>query len=158
VNTVASVRAGASEDDALDHLAVALVQQAALLSRLVFLRLDVAVSRSEASLLARLETGPQRITGLADLDGLAQPTVTLLVKNLEHHGMVRRERSPDDGRVVLVSLTDAGHRALELVRTGYRERMRTCLSHLADDEIATLQSALPAMASLVQRLQPEGAR
>jgi DNA-binding MarR family transcriptional regulator len=158
VGTVASVRAGAHENDPLDRLAVGLVQQAALLSRLVFLRLDVAVSRTEASLLARLEAGPERITSLADLDGLAQPTVTLLVKNLEHHGMVRRERSPEDGRVVLVSLTGAGHEALELVRTRYRDRMRACLTRLADGEIAALQSALPAMASLVQHLQPEGTR
>ena len=156
MDTVASAHAG--ENDGLDQLAVALVQQAALLSRLVSLRLDVAVSRTEASLLARLEAGPQRITALADLDGLAQPTVTLLVKNLERQGAVRRQRSADDGRVVLVSLTNAGHEALELVRTRYRERMRACLSQLAGGEIAALESALPAMASLVERLQPEGSR
>jgi DNA-binding MarR family transcriptional regulator len=146
------------EHDALDQLAVSLVQQATLLTRLVFLRLDVGVSRTEASLLARLETGPQRITALADLDGLAQPTVTLLVKSLENAGLVRRRRSANDGRVVLVSLTGTGHEALELVRTRYRERMRACLSELRSDEIEALEQAVLATGSLVDRLQGNGAQ
>jgi DNA-binding MarR family transcriptional regulator len=148
----------AARDDAVDRLAVTLVQQAGLLSRLVLLRLDVGVSRTEASVLARLESGPQRITALAELDGLAQPTVTLLVKNLENQGLVQRERSADDGRVVLVSLTGAGHEALELVRARYRQRMRACLQDLPHEEIAALEAATRPMASLVRRLQPEGWR
>jgi DNA-binding MarR family transcriptional regulator len=144
--------------DALDGLAVTLVQQASLLNRLVLARLDVALSRSEASLLARLESGPQRITALAELDGLAQPTVTLLVKRLEEGGLVRRERWSDDGRVVLVSLTTAGHEALELVRTRYRERLRACFADLPDEDIAALERSTGAMASLIERLQKETSR
>jgi len=146
------------EGDALDRLAVSLVQHATLLSRHVFVRLDAGVSRSEASVMSRLERGPERITALAELDGLAQPTVTLLVKSLESDGFVRRERSADDGRVVLVSLTAAGHEALELVRARYRQRMRSCLLDLSSDEIAALEPAAEAMASLVERLQQEGSR
>lgn len=148
----------AARQDAIDRLAVTLVQQAGLLSRLVLLRLDVGVSRTEASVLARLESGPQRITALAELDGLAQPTVTLLVKNLENEGLVQRERSAADGRVVLVSLTGAGREALELVRARYRQRMRACLLDLPRDDIAALEAATRPMASLVRRLQPEGWR
>ena len=146
------------DHDALDRLAVSLVQQTGLLSRLVFLRLDVGVSRTEASLLARLDDGPARITALAELDGLAQPTVTLLVKSLESEGLVRRERSPEDGRVVLVSLTPAGREALELVRTAYRARVRACLTGLPSGDIARLEGAVDAMASLIERVQQEGSR
>ena len=108
-------------------MAVRLVQHTSLITRLVFSRLDVGLSRSEASVLARIEAGPQRITSLADLDGLAQPTVTLLIKRLEGQGLVRRERSSEDGRVVLVSLTGPGRDALEHVRHRYRERLQGCL-------------------------------
>lgn len=142
----------------LDRLAVALVQQSSQLSRLVFARLEVDLSRSEASLLARLEGGPQRITMLADLDGLAQPTVTLLIKRLETGGLVRRQRSFDDGRVVLVSLTPAGREALEVVRSRYRDRMRACLGDLPTDDIAALERAVGAMASLIERLQSDELR
>jgi DNA-binding MarR family transcriptional regulator len=141
--------------DALDRLAVTLVQQASLLNRLVLARLDVDLSRSETSLLARLEAGPQRITTLAELDGLAQPTVTLLVKRLEADGLVGRERWADDGRVVLVSLTAAGHQALELVRARYRERLRACFADLPDEDVAALERSTDAMASLIERLQKE---
>jgi DNA-binding MarR family transcriptional regulator len=148
----------ASPDEALDELAVTLVQQSSLLSRLVFARLDVELTRSEASLLARLEAGPERITALAELDGLAQPTVTLLVKRLEGNGLVARKRPLKDGRVVLVSLTADGRRALELVRRRYRERLRACLADLPGPDVAALERGIGAMDSLIERLQREDVR
>src|ERR1700753_1062748 len=96
----------------LDEFAVTLAQQAAALSRLVFNQGKLGLTRSESSLLATLRGGPQRITALAELEGLAQPTVTVLVKRLEERGWVVREHPAEDGRVVLVSLTAAGQRAL----------------------------------------------
>ena len=58
------------------------------------------LSRSEVGLLSTLSGGPPRITDLAELEGLAQPTMTSLVKALEHQGLVCRDRQADDGRVV----------------------------------------------------------
>jgi DNA-binding MarR family transcriptional regulator len=158
VSPQATAPFSASADEALDELAVTLVQQSSLLSRLVFARLDVELTRSEASLLARLEAGPERITALAELDGLAQPTVTLLVKRLEGNGLVGRERPLKDGRVVLVSLTAAGRRALELVRRRYRERLRACLADLPSQDVAALERGIGAMESLIERLQREDGR
>jgi hypothetical protein len=66
----------------LDELAVSLAQQAAALSRLVFNQAELGMTRSESSLLVTLRGGPQRITALAEIEGLAQPTVTVLVKRL----------------------------------------------------------------------------
>jgi DNA-binding MarR family transcriptional regulator len=150
--------ASISETQALDQLAVTLVQQSSLLARLVFVRLDVPLSRSEASLLARLEAGPERITVLAELDGLAQPTVTLMVKRLESDGLVSRDRALDDGRVVLVSLTATGRQALELVRRRYRERLQACLADLPTADIVALERAAEAMGSVIERLQNEDYR
>jgi DNA-binding MarR family transcriptional regulator len=147
-----------SEPYSVEELASTLVQQAARLTRLVFARLDVGLSRSEASVLAQVESAPERITTLAELDGLAQPTVTLMVKRLEEAGLVRREQSADDGRVVLVSLTDRGHEALALVRARYRERLRGCLADLPSEDIATLEPATRVVATLIDRLQKEGSR
>ena len=59
---------------------------------------------TEVAVLNTLRDGPRRITELAEHEGLAQPTTTLLVKRLEELGLVRRQRRADDGRVVLVSL------------------------------------------------------
>jgi DNA-binding MarR family transcriptional regulator len=144
--------------EGVEELASTLVQQAARLTRLVFARLDVGLSRSEASLLAQVELVPQRITSLAELDGLAQPTVTLMVKRLETAGLVRREPSVEDGRVVLVSLTESGAEALELVRASYRERLRGCLADLPADDIEALKPATRVVATLIKRLQKDGSR
>jgi MarR family 2-MHQ and catechol resistance regulon transcriptional repressor len=41
--------------------------------------------------------------------------ITLVVDNLEKHGLVRRERGTEDRRVVVVSLTEAGRARIEQV-------------------------------------------
>ena len=82
--------------------------QIGLLTRLLTKEFGERYSYTEARLLGTLTMGPRRIGELAELEGLAQPTTTLLVKRLEERGLVRRERQADDQRVVLVSLTDAG--------------------------------------------------
>jgi DNA-binding MarR family transcriptional regulator len=137
----------------LDALAITLAQQASSLSRLVFRHGNLDMTRSESSALATLENGPQRITGLAELEGLAQPTVTTLVKRMEQRGWVSRERPADDGRVVLVSLTAEGHRALEHLRERYRPRLRAGLTELSDEQVAALQDAGDAFKTLIDVLQ-----
>jgi DNA-binding MarR family transcriptional regulator len=139
----------------LDELAVLLAQQASSLSRLVFSHGKLGMTRSESSLLVTLRGGPQRITALAELEGLAQPTVTVLVKRMEERGWVSRGDSADDGRVVLVSLTTAGRQALEQWRERYRPRLRAGLEDLSEAQLAALVDAAGAYAALVDRLQSD---
>jgi DNA-binding MarR family transcriptional regulator len=147
----------ASDQQALDHLTVTIVQQASLLTRLVFRHADTGMSRSEASVLGTLRAGPQRITTLAELEGLAQPTVTILVKRLEDRGWVVRERATGDGRVVMVSLTDAGREALGEIRERYRPLLRAGLGELSDEQLAALTEGAEALAILIDTLQRRGA-
>src|ERR1700730_1493162 len=77
-----------------------LLPRAALLTRLLARQLGREFPRTEVGLLNTLSSGPRRITELAELEGLAQPTMTLLVKRLEQRGLVDRQRQADDGRVV----------------------------------------------------------
>jgi DNA-binding MarR family transcriptional regulator len=142
----------------LDEFAVVLAQRAAALSRLVFNQGKLGLTRSESSLLVTLREGPQRITALAEIEGLAQPTVTVLVKRMEEHGWVVREHPADDGRVVLVSLTDAGHDALVQWRERYRSRLRSGLEALSDQQLAALVDAGDAFAALIETLQSDGRR
>jgi DNA-binding MarR family transcriptional regulator len=137
----------------IDTVAGALVPAASRVTRLVLRRVTPRISRSEAGLLAALIGGSRRITELADLEGHAQPTMTLLVKRLEAKGWVARERDPGDRRVVLVSLTDAGHAALEDTRAAYRAVLRDRLVAMSDDEIAALVHATEALESLLVALQ-----
>ena len=64
------------------------------------------LSMTAAATLAGIERlGPQRLTLLAASEGVTQPAMTQLISRLEESGLVRREPSPDDGRVVLVTIT-----------------------------------------------------
>src|SRR4051794_12281509 len=99
--------------DAALEVARALPQRTARLSRLLWRSSQTDVSRTEAGVLGTLADGRRRITELAELEGLAQPTVTVLVGRMEERGLVSRERDASDGRVVLVDITDAGREALD---------------------------------------------
>jgi DNA-binding MarR family transcriptional regulator len=138
---------------AIDEVASELVPVAALLARLLVRRAAPAMSRSEAGLLSALSDGPRRITELADLEGHAQPTVTLLIKRMEERGWVTRERDPGDGRAVVVSLTGEGTAAIEGVRVRYRAALRDHLTTLSDEEIVALTAATAALSTLIEALQ-----
>ena len=51
---------------------------------------------------------PVSMSTLGTAQDLTPRSMTVLISGLEKEGLVRRTRHPDDGRVVLVSLTPAG--------------------------------------------------
>src|ERR1700744_3368994 len=116
-----------------------LLARAAALARLVAKQVGGELSRTEANILNTLTFGPRRITELAEFEGLAQPTTTLLVKRLEDRGWVRRERQNYDGRIVMVSVTSVGEETLDNYRSQFGEALRADLAEMAtDDEIESL--------------------
>ncbi|HXO08350.1 MAG TPA: MarR family transcriptional regulator [Solirubrobacteraceae bacterium] len=137
----------------IDVVAGQLLSNAALLTRLLVRQVGGELSRTEAGLLSTLARGAQRITALAELEGLAQPTMTSIVKQLEQRGLVRRERQTDDGRVVLVTLTEAGSVALEDYRVRARSVLGTYLAEIGDEQVQALAAATDALARLVALLQ-----
>ena len=140
----------------VDHVAAQLLPQAALLTRLLVKRLGAEISRTEAGVLHSVSSGPRRITELAELEGLAQPTMTLLVQRLEQHGWVKRERHAGDGRVVLVSVTEAGLAKLDEFRAQVADALRAHMDAMADEQIAALETATETLGSLVDALQRGG--
>ena len=134
-----------------------LVRRASLLVRLLTRQLDMELSRTEAGLLGTLSNGPQRITSLAELEGLAQPTMTLMVKRLEQQGLVKRGSQADDGRVVLVSLTGDGAAAVVNYRERASQTLREYLAGMTDAQVQGLADATEALDSLIGLLQGEAA-
>jgi DNA-binding MarR family transcriptional regulator len=132
-----------------------LLPRAALVTRLLVRRLDCKLSRTEIGVLNTLGRGPRRITELAALERLAQPTMTQLVKRLESEGLVARERQADDGRVVLARLTPAGTAALQQFRTSASAALSAHLAEMPDDEVDALAAATETLARLVEHLQEE---
>jgi DNA-binding MarR family transcriptional regulator len=130
-----------------------LLASAALLTRLLARQLGGELSRTEAGILNTLEGGPRRVTDLAELEGLAQPTMTLLVKQLEGRGLVSRERHAADGRVVLVAVTDSGKAALAAFRGQAQEALRSYLEEMSDDQLDALATTTDAFQALIVLLQ-----
>jgi DNA-binding MarR family transcriptional regulator len=107
------------------------------------------LSMTAAATLAGIERlGPQRLTLLATREGVTQPAMTQLISRLEESGLVRREPSPDDGRVVLVAITEQGRATLAHRRSARAERLAAIIARLSPDHRAALRAALPALGAL----------
>jgi DNA-binding MarR family transcriptional regulator len=134
-------------------VAAALPQRAARLSRLLWRRSDGLLSRTEAGVLSTLSERPRRITELAEFEGLAQPTITVLVGKMEERGLVSRGRDTSDGRVVLVDITEEGRVALQKLREQYRQVLRDRMVSMTDDQVAALRAASDTLGALIEALQ-----
>jgi len=137
----------------IEYVAAQLLPRTASLTRLLRREIASPLSGSEPGVLNTLRDGPRRITELAELEGVAQPTMTLLIKRLERRGLVVRGRQPGDGRVVVVSLTEAGTAAFEELRDLAGAVLGTYLVEMPDEQIAALAAATETLAELAALIQ-----
>jgi DNA-binding MarR family transcriptional regulator len=107
------------------------------------------MSLTSTSTLSTLDrTGPRRITDLAVVEAVAQPSMTVLVSGLERSGLVERRADPTDGRVALVAITEAGSDYIRARRRAGAEGFVQLIDKLPADEAATLAAAIPALERL----------
>jgi DNA-binding MarR family transcriptional regulator len=152
--TKTSMASKAERAERLDYVAGNLLSRAALLVRLLVKQVrNTEISRTEGEVLIILSEGPRRITELAELEGVAQPTMTLLIKRLEENGWVQREGLAQDGRVVMITITKAGNTAVEAFRAQFLAAMRTDLEELSDQQLAALSDATETLGSFVDVLR-----
>ena len=75
------------------------------------------LSNAQVRALFQLKHGEECTSGeLAKRADLSPASVTVMLDQLENDGIVARRRSEQDRRQVIVSLTDAGHAALDAKR------------------------------------------
>lgn len=94
--------------------------------------------------------GPLTLGALASAEQVRPPTMTHVVAALEQAELVTRERSPADGRVVLIRATPAGTR---LLHEGRARRTGLLARHIADlpaHDLATLERAAEIMNGVAQ--------
>ena len=107
------------------------------------------LSLTAASTLRRLErSGPHRLSDLFGPEGITQPAMTQLVTRLEREGLAARGSDPADGRVVVVSITDAGRAAITRRRERRAAALAEVLRRLAPEDRAALDAAVPALERL----------
>jgi DNA-binding MarR family transcriptional regulator len=84
------------------------------------------------------EHGPQPMTHLADLLGVAVPNATGIIDRMEQRGLVERLRDGADRRVVIVRQTPDGARAVEEVDGWRSEMLDALLQRLDTDQLVRL--------------------
>lgn len=95
--------------------------------------------------------GPQPVTRLAAIEQVSAPAITKLVAALERDGLVTRERSTPDRRVVLVTATAAGRRLLERGRAARVRAVADLLEGASARDLATLRRAAQLLATAIER-------
>ena len=135
----------APRPDARISIGEALIGLAASLVR--WARRDMSLT-SSGTLSTLDRAGPQRITDLARAEGVAQPSMTVLVGTLERDGLVVRRGDSSDKRVVLIELTAAGADLIRGRRRAHAQALAQLIEELPSDEAAALLAALPALEHL----------
>ncbi|MFC5501454.1 MarR family winged helix-turn-helix transcriptional regulator [Lysinimonas soli] len=92
--------------------------------------------------------GPLRLSDLAQLESVSAPTMTRTVAELESRRLVERSADPEDGRAVLVAITDDGTDAILAARATRAAVVSELLERLAPAELAAISGALPALEHL----------
>src|SRR6202000_3314770 len=93
-----------------EELGAALVELSMLLRRAI---LPPQISLTQAwTLLILHDSGPQRVTSLADAASVTQPTMSGCIIGMERLGWVRRDTGGTDRRVVTVYLTEDGEKVM----------------------------------------------
>ncbi len=99
-------------------------------------------------LFVLLNEGPQTLGSLSELERVTPPSMNRTINALVDAGLVARSGDPDDGRRVLLAITDAGR---EIVLETRRMRAVWCsraLETLGGDERAALDASLPVLRRL----------
>lgn len=92
--------------------------------------------------------GELTVGELASFERVQPPSMTRAVRKLEEKGYVARRPHETDGRLVLVSLTEAGHDLVVADRRRRDEWLASRLRALTPEERATLRAAAPLLARL----------
>ena len=109
---------------------------------------------AESSALARLERGgPATSSDLARLERISPQSMGVTVASLLERGLIERSRDPEDGRRIVLSVTEAGREVLRNKRTARIEQISQALSDgFTPDELERLMAAAPLIERLAQSL------
>lgn len=114
-----------------------------------------ALSYAQYRMLRALATSnePALPSGkLAALGELTPATVTEMCASLERQGIVRRERSGTDRRVVTVALTDVGRKRYEQKTVALKRNWRRALRGLEQEDMIFAAQILAILSQYLDRI------
>ncbi|MEQ8991122.1 MAG: MarR family winged helix-turn-helix transcriptional regulator [Pseudomonadales bacterium] len=109
------------------------------------------LARSQFAVLGHLERlGPVPVSELADRLYMERTTLTRNLSPLVDGGLVDRQPSPQDARVKLVAITDAGRAKLAEARGYWREAQARMLDSIGEDAWRKLEDQLRQLRRMVR--------
>lgn len=119
-------------------------------------RLHGGLSDAQYTLLFSLRDVPELPSrDLAELAGLSPATAAEMLEGLAAAGLVHRERSEHDRRVVLTSLTERGRNLVEARRARFEPRWRAALAEFSDEELLIAARVLDRLRGMFDELSLE---
>ncbi|CAN5422811.1 MarR family transcriptional regulator [soil metagenome] len=111
------------------------------------------LSFPETAALARLDRcGPATSAELARQEQISPQSMGATLGALQDRGLIARSADPEDGRRVVLTLTDTGRRALRDRRQERVEQLAHGLAGFTAAELDILQAAAPLIERLAQQL------
>jgi DNA-binding MarR family transcriptional regulator len=135
-------------------VAAALRESIGLLLRRLRQHVEGELALPENAALTRLNrSGPTTSSALAKLEQISPQSMGATLAGLEARGLVARHPDPQDGRRVLLSVTEAGHRVLQDKRNARTRQLAEALSaRFTPGEIGQLAAAAPLLERLAQSI------
>ena len=97
------------------------------------------------------ELGPTTMIDLASLLSVTQAWVTSLIDRLEERGLVIRERSSSDRRVIFVNLTDSGKQLRAKGKAIQRKTMEEIFGVLDSSELKSFDASIKKIRSKLEK-------
>jgi DNA-binding MarR family transcriptional regulator len=115
---------------------------------------DGGLTLPENAAMTRLNRGgPTTSSALAKLEQISPQSMGATLAGLEARGLVARHPDPEDGRRVVLSVTEAGQRILQDKRNARTDQLAQALSaRFTADEIRQLAVAAPLLERLAQTI------
>jgi DNA-binding MarR family transcriptional regulator len=125
-----------------------------LVRRLRQMKLDGELTLAESSALSRLDRdGPSTSAALARVEQVSPQSMGATLAALEARGLVERRRDHDDGRRILMSVTEAGSQMMRHRRSARTAQMAQALSTgFSPEELAQIRAAAPLLERLAQSI------
>ena len=116
---------------------------------------QLPANESQVTILRMLDMhGSLTPTKLAEILGLALPTVSNQLRGLMSRGLIEREQSnASDRRIAVVSVTTEGRQVLESFRRDRTNLLRAAIIRLDDDDRQQVLSSMPALRHLLRQLE-----
>jgi DNA-binding MarR family transcriptional regulator len=116
---------------------------------------NVGLGESHVLVLQLLEAeGAQRAGEIAQELSFSRSTITAILDGLEERQLILRDRDSEDGRGVVVSMTEAGARMLGSVPAGFQSQFLSRFRAMSEWERALVLAGLLRICEMLALSQP----